>query len=150
MPKGRYSKGVNGIINGAVDPRRSALMARVRQKGSKPELVVRRLVRGLGYRFRLHERGLPGTPDLVFPRRRKAVFVHGCFWHRHRGCPRTTSPKTREAYWSQKFRENSRRDRIKERQLRALNWEVMVVWECETFDADRLSKRLKAFLSNRG
>jgi DNA mismatch endonuclease (patch repair protein) len=129
-----------------IDPERSALMARVRDKNSKPELAVRRLVHRLGYRFRLHNRKLPGTPDLVFPRLRKAIFVHGCFWHRHRGCARTTTPKTRAVYWAQKFDCNIRRDRTKKRQLKALGWDILVVWECETFDPPRLSRRLKAFL----
>jgi DNA mismatch endonuclease (patch repair protein) len=124
-------------------------MARVRDKNSKPELAVRRLVHGLGYRFRLHNRNLPGTPDLVFPRLRKAIFVHGCFWHRHHGCARTTSPKTRAAYWAEKFERNIERDQAKEGQLRALGWDVLIVWECETFDPRRLSRRLKAFLGAR-
>jgi DNA mismatch endonuclease (patch repair protein) len=129
-----------------VDLQRSALMARVRDKNSKPELAVRRLAHRLGYRFRLHVRNLPGTPDLVFPRFRKVIFVHGCFWHRHRGCGRTTTPKTRHAYWAEKFETNIQRDKTKKRQLEALGWKVLVVWECETFDLDALSRRLIAFL----
>ena len=129
-----------------VDPQRSALMARVRDKNSKPEIAVRRLAHRLGYRFRLHNRKLPGTPDLVFPRLRKALFVHGCFWHRHRGCARTTTPKTRSSYWAEKFKSNIKRDRAKATQLRKLGWDVLVIWECETFDLDTLSHRLIAFL----
>ena len=129
-----------------IDPQRSALMARVRDKDSKPELAVRRLVHRLGYRFRLHNRKLPGTPDLVFPRLRKAIFVHGCFWHRHRGCVRTTSPKTRAAFWADKFKTNIQRDKGKKRQLKGLGWDVLVVWECETFDLQKLSHRLTRFL----
>ncbi len=139
---------VNTLATGYVDPKRSALMARVRSKDSKPELVVRKLAHRLGYRFRLHRRDLPGTPDLVFPRFRKVVFVHGCFWHRHRGCARTTNPKTRTAFWSNKFKQNVRRDRIKERQLKALGWDVLVIWECETFDDRNVSTRLNAFFSD--
>src|SRR5260370_41965465 len=82
-----------------IDPQRSALMARVRGKHSTPEMVVRSVAHRLGYRFRLHRRDLPGTPDLVFPGPRRAIFVHGCFWHRHPNCVRTTTPKTRAAYW---------------------------------------------------
>ena len=129
-----------------VDPQRSALMARVRDKNSKPELAVRRLAHRLGYRFRLHYRKLPGTPDLVFPRLQKVIFVHGCFWHRHYGCVRTTSPRTRAAYWAEKFERNVERDQAKEGELRALGWKVLVVWECETFDPGALSRRLRAFL----
>ena len=133
----------------AIDPERSALMARVRDKNSKPELIVRRATHALGYRFRLHRRNLPGTPDLVFPRLRKAIFVHGCFWHRHRGCSRTTTPKTRAEYWQRKFAANVERDARKKRQLRALGWSVLVVWECKTADPDTLKKRLSTFLSGR-
>lgn len=124
---------------------RSALMGRVRGKNSKPEIVVRRLAHALGYRFRLHGRNLPGTPDLVFPRLRKVIFVHGCFWHRHRGCYRTTTPKTRAKFWAEKFKRNIERDTRKETQLRALGWDVLVLWECETFDMSTLSVRLATF-----
>lgn len=125
---------------------RSELMARVRGKDSKPEMVVRRLAHGLGYRFRLHCRGLPGTPDLVFPRLRKAILVHGCFWHRHAGCSRTTEPKTRADFWATKFADNLRRDERDRLQLLGAGWAVLVVWECETADIDMLRKRLARFL----
>lgn len=152
MRKMRYSakKTREKILAGEpIDPKRSALMGRVRGKNSKPEMVVRRLTHSLGYRFRLHCRNLPGTPDLVFPRLRKVIFVHGCFWHRHRGCYRTTTPKTRAGYWASKFERNIERDALKERQLRASGWDVLVVWECETFDSDVLADRLTAFFSGR-
>jgi DNA mismatch endonuclease (patch repair protein) len=122
-------------------------MARVKDKHSKPEMAVRRIAHRLGYRFRLHRDELPGTPDLVFPRLRKAIFVHGCFWHRHIGCYRTTSPKTRSQYWADKFETNIKRDKAKERALRALGWDVLVIWECETFDLNDLSKRIDKFCS---
>lgn len=126
----------------SVAPERRELMARVRAKDSRPELIVRRTAHALGFRFRLHQRGLPGTPDLVFPRLRKAVFVHGCFWHRHDGCPRTTHPKTRASYWQQKFAQNVERDRRAQAKLRSLGWEPIVVWECETFDGAALTRKL--------
>jgi DNA mismatch endonuclease, patch repair protein len=132
-----------------VDPDRSSLMARVRGKDSKPEIVVRRLAHRLGYRFRLHRSDLPGTPDLVFPRLGKIILVHGCFWHRHKGCSRTTSPKIRAGYWAEKFRCNIERDADKIGQLDALGWNVLVIWECETFDPEALAERLAAFLSGR-
>jgi DNA mismatch endonuclease (patch repair protein) len=138
---------VRRLAGETIDPKRSALMARVRGKDSKPERIVRRLAHALGYRFRLHYRNLPGTPDLVFPRLRKAIFVHGCFWHRHHGCTRTTTPKTRAAYWRTKFAANVERDARKERQLKALGWKVLIVWECETFDPITLARRLRAFFS---
>jgi DNA mismatch endonuclease, patch repair protein len=136
------------ILAGAsVDPKRSALMARVRGKNSKPETVVRGLAHALGYRFRLHRRNLPGTPDLVFPRLHKAIFVHGCFWHRHPKCTRTTTPKTRAAFWAAKFADNVRRDSRIQRQLKAAGWDLLIVWECETFNPGALSTKLDVFLS---
>ena len=131
-----------------VDRTRSALMSRVRSKDTKPELVVRREAHALGYRFRLHRHDLPGTPDLVFPRLHKVVFVHGCFWHRHEGCRRTTTPTTRAAYWQEKFEQNVRRDRRNIAMLETLGWKVLVVWECETFDRSGLQYSLSSFLAS--
>ena len=130
-----------------IDPDRSALMARVRDKHSKPEMVVRRIAHRLGYRFRLHRRDLPGTPDLVFPSLRKVIFVHGCFWHRHKGCTRTTSPKTRRDYWAQKFECNIKRDAQKKKLLKSRGWDVLIVWECHTFETESLARRIEAFCS---
>lgn len=130
-----------------VTPERSELMARVRAKDSKPEMLVRRAAHTLGYRFRLHRRGLPGTPDLVFPRLRKVIFVHGCFWHRHRGCSRSTTPKTRTKYWSNKFAENKARDAAQLRELKKLGWGTIVIWECQTRDLEALLQRLQRLLS---
>ncbi|MFH5805021.1 very short patch repair endonuclease [Alienimonas sp. DA493] len=136
----------------SVDPAvRSAIMRAVRSENTGPERVVRKLAHRLGYRFRLHRRDLPGTPDLVFPGRRKVVFVHGCFWHRHphADCRRGRStPASRTAYWEAKFARNVARDRRNQRELRADGWGVMVVWECQTKPAelDRLAGRLRRFL----
>ena len=134
----------------AVDPARSELMRRVRGKNTTPERAVRRVAHALGYRFRLHRRDLPGTPDLVFPRLRRAIFVHGCFWHRHEGCARTTTPKTRAAYWREKFEQNTRRDRRNLAALRRLGWSVLVVWECQTFERTELLAKLSRFLDDGG
>ena len=123
-------------------------MARIGSADTSPELAVRRLLHRLGYRFRLHRRSLPGTPDLCFPARRKAIFVHGCFWHRHEGCRRTTTPKTRTAFWKDKFRKNVERDGANLRDLRGLGWSVMIVWECETSDLGELALRLAGFLDD--
>ncbi|WP_456761211.1 very short patch repair endonuclease [Bradyrhizobium sp. USDA 4011] len=131
-----------------IDPSRSALMSRVRGKNSKPEMIVRRVAHGLGYRFRLHRKDLPGSPDLVFPRLRKVVFVHGCFWHRHEGCARTTTPKTRAEFWQSKFLANLRRDKIAEKELRRRGWRVLVVWECETFDRSKVERKLSKYLKS--
>ncbi len=125
-------------------------MARVRSQDTKPEMIVRRLAHALGYRFRLHRRDLPGSPDLIFPSRRKVVFVHGCFWHRHSGCRLTTTPKTRTEFWVSKFARNIERDAEVERQLRVQGWDVLTVWECETRKPDRLAETLGSFLGPPG
>lgn len=112
-----------------------------------PELVVRRLAHALGFRFRLHRRDLPGSPDLVFPRRRKVIFVHGCFWHRHEGCRLAADPKTRPDFWSRKFAANVARDRAAQEALEMAGWKVMIIWECETRSLEGLADRLVGFLS---
>nr|WP_284392921.1 very short patch repair endonuclease [Devosia yakushimensis] len=110
---------------------RSKNMRAVKGKDTQPELLVRRALRRLGYRFRLHRKDLPGRPDIVLPRLHLAIFVHGCFWHRHEGCPRTSTPKTRADFWQQKFEANVARDRRTELALRELGWRVLIIWECE-------------------
>jgi DNA mismatch endonuclease (patch repair protein) len=130
----------------AVSSQRSALMARIGPKNSVPEMVVRKVAHGLGYRYRLHGRDLPGTPDLVFPARRSIIFVHGCFWHRHSGCKRCTHPKTRFEFWAEKFARNVQRDASNEEALRRAGWRVLVIWECETFAPAEVRRRLKSFL----
>ena len=132
-----------------VSAARSANMARVRGRNTRPELAVRRLLHRLGYRYRLHRRDLPGTPDICFPVQRKAIFVHGCFWHRHEGCARCTTPKTRASFWAEKFASNRVRDRNNLAKLVVLGWEAMVVWECETTDLDSLTHRLVEFVGRR-
>ena len=125
---------------------RSALMSRVRGKDTKPELVVRRVAHAIGYRFRLHRKDLPGRPDLVFPSKRKVIFVHGCFWHRHPGCRMASTPKTRTAFWKEKFDRNIHRDAVAVEALEGANWKVLVLWECETRDKEGLETRLRQFL----
>ncbi|WP_366940830.1 very short patch repair endonuclease [uncultured Amaricoccus sp.] len=136
-----------------VDPARSAQMRLVRGKDTGPEMVVRRLAHGLGYRFRLHRRDLPGAPDLVFAGRRGIVFVHGCFWHRHGdpGCWRARLPKSRPEFWVPKLSANAARDASVEAALRADGWEVLVIWECETTPTRRraLAERLDGFLGGK-
>lgn len=129
-----------------IDPARSAQMRLIRAKDTKPELAVRRALFALGYRYRLHAAKLPGKPDLVFPGRRKAIFIHGCFWHRHSGCKKTRTPKTRLEYWQPKFAANVARDERNQAALRAEGWRFMVVWECELHDLDRLTRRIVRFL----
>jgi DNA mismatch endonuclease (patch repair protein) len=125
--------------------RRKAMRA-VRAKDTKPELLVRRRAHAVGLRFRLHRRDLPGTPDLVFPRRRTVVFVHGCFWHGHSGCSRSVPPKTNTEFWVAKIQKNAARDRLAIASLQRLGWLVVVIWECETRGVDRLDEILKPLL----
>lgn len=121
-------------------------MSRIGPRDTKPEKLVRRLLHAMGRRFRLHRRDLPGTPDIVLPATRKAIFVHGCFWHRHEGCRKSTTPKTRTAFWLDKFAANVERDARKELQLREAGWDVITVWECETRDLGALEIRLRDWL----
>ena len=107
-------------------------MVAVKSKNTPPEMIVRRLVHSMGYRFRLHRKDLPGNPDLVFPRFRKVIFVHGCFWHQHRCNRGNRKPTTRQEYWLPKLRRNVKRDRRVLRELRNLGWRALVVWECQT------------------
>lgn len=125
-------------------------MALVKGKDTKPEMVVRRLAHQLGYRFRLHRRDLPGQPDLTLASRRKVIFVHGCFWHRHRGCRSTRTPKSRIDFWKQKFEDNVRRDAAAREALVAAGWRVLVIWECEVRNIAGLEHRLREFLGPPG
>ena len=121
-------------------------MRRIRKTNTKPEMQVRRLAHALGFRFRLHRRNLPGTPDIVFPRLRKVVLVHGCFWHQHPGCRLARMPKSRLDYWEPKLRRNQERDDATRQQLASRGWDVLVIWECETDDKAALTTILERFL----
>jgi len=129
--------------------RRSQNMAAIRSGGMKPEMIVRRLAHGMGYRYRLHRKDLPGKPDLVFGPRRKVIFVHGCFWHQHADpdCKIARRPKSNAAYWELKLQRNVQRDADNLAALQALGWGVLTIWECETKDTDALATRIRAFLS---
>ena len=129
--------------------RRSANMAAIRSTNMKPELIVRRLVHSLGYRYRLHARNLPGKPDLVFRPRRKVIFVHGCFWHLHpkKDCLDARLPKSNKSYWLPKLRRNVERDARHLKDLKRSGWTCMVIWECETKNTNVLKRRLVRFLS---
>ena len=125
---------------------RSARMALVRSRDTKPEMLVRRMVHSMGFRYRLHVRGLSGTPDLVFPRLRKVIFVHGCFWHRHIGCALCRLPKSRLEFWKPKLEQNRLRDQKHQRALRRAGWRLLVVWECEITKIANLKRKLTKFL----
>ena len=125
--------------------RRSENMRRIRSRDMKPEMAVRRLAHGMGYRYRLHRRDLPGKPDLVFGPRRAVIFVHGCFWHQH-DCRHAHSPKSNSGYWGGKLRRNVERDAEVRARLESDGWRVLVIWECETRDAEALRATLADFL----
>lgn len=126
---------------------RSALMRSVKGRNTGPEVKVRKALHSLGFRFRLHRRDLPGRPDIVLPRHRLAIFVHGCFWHRHPGCKMTTTPKTRRAFWEEKFATNILRDQRNIVDLEKLGWRVATIWECETRSPERLKYALVSSLA---
>jgi len=121
-------------------------MSRIRGLNTKPEIVVRSMLHRMGYRFRLHQRRLPGNPDIVLPKYRTVIFVHGCFWHRHQRCGLAYSPKSRAEFWQEKFAGNVKRDRVKARQLKKLGWRVGVIWECDTADDACLQRKLSQIL----
>jgi DNA mismatch endonuclease (patch repair protein) len=123
-------------------------MALVRSKDTKPELTVRKLVFSMGFRYRIHGSGLPSKPDLVFSRKKKAIFVHGCFWHRHLGCKKATTPASNTEYWLPKFIRTVERDKESLEALRSMGWKTLVVWECELKDMDALASKLRAFLND--
>lgn len=127
---------------------RSRVMARVRSKDTKPEMLVRRVTHGMGYRYRLHDKKLPGCPDLVFRRRCKVIFVHGCFWHRHRNCALARLPKSRRDFWTPKLNANRKRDERNLRELTKAGWSALVIWECEIGDTDALAQRIRDFLED--
>lgn len=122
-------------------------MSRIRSKGSKPELQLRRLIHGLGYRYRLHVKDLPGKPDLVFPGRKKIIFLHGCFWHQHEGCKDSRIPDSRRDYWEPKLGGNVTRDRQHEQALGQMGWKVLTVWECDLRRREQLVETIENFLN---
>lgn len=128
---------------------RSQLMSRIRGKNTKPELVVRRFLHSMGYRFRVHRSDLPGNPDIALPRYRVCLFVNGCFWHRHRSCKHARIPKTRSAWWRKKLEGNAVRDKRHAAALRRLGWRVVTIWECQTDKPERLALRLQKLLTRR-
>jgi DNA mismatch endonuclease (patch repair protein) len=125
---------------------RSEIMSRVRAKNSRPEMLVRRLVFAEGYRYRLHDRRLPGCPDLVFKSRRKVIFVHGCFWHRHSNCALARMPKSRLDFWEPKLNANKERDARNKKLLAKDGWKVLTIWECELRDTGWLKRTIGRFL----
>jgi DNA mismatch endonuclease, patch repair protein len=126
--------------------KRSWIMSRVRGRDTVPEILVRSLVHRMGFRFRVHRRDLPGNPDMVLPRHGKLIFVHGCFWHGHKSCPRSKRPTTNTRFWNKKLDGNIKRDKRFRRKLRSMGWKVLVVWQCETRHPEKLLGKLERFL----
>ena len=114
-----------------VSDQRSRNMSAIKSKNTKPEITLRKLLHSMGYRFRLHRKDLPGSPDIVLPKYKTVIFVHGCFWHRHENCKYATTPKTRKEFWEKKFRENINRDNLNQANLSLKGWKIIIIWECQ-------------------
>jgi DNA mismatch endonuclease (patch repair protein) len=127
---------------------RSKIMSRVKQRDTAPEITVRRLLHRMGYRFRLQRKDLPGNPDIVLPRHRKIIFIHGCFWHGHEGCRRAARPASNTEFWNRKIDKNMARDTRVISELKKLGWQVLTVWQCQTKDSIALQAYLTQFLES--
>jgi len=128
--------------------KRSEIMSRIKGGNTKPELIVRSLLHRLGYRFRLHKKDLPGKPDIVLPRHKKVIFVHGCFWHGHKGCKRSSIPSSNTEFWATKIKKNIKRDKVKARALRRQGWKVLILWQCRIKDTDKVVDKIQKFMNS--
>lgn len=135
------------MVDDLTPQQRSYCMSRIRSKNTKPEIIVRKVIHSMGYRFRLHRKDLPGKPDIVLPRLKKVIFVHGCFWHKHNCKYGRVKPKTNAEYWNKKRTATKIRDAEHRRKLKKLGWDVFIVWECETKRMDKLAKKTRSFLN---
>jgi len=129
---------------------RSRIMAKVAGKNTEPETAVRKLIWQMGFRYRLHDKNLPGKPDIVFSKKKKIIFVHGCFWHNHIGCKMATMPQSNADYWQAKIQRNVNRDKTNIAKLESMGWQVLIVWECELKDIETLKSKLLCFLTGKG
>ena len=125
-----------------VSEKRSRNMSAIKSKNTKPEIKVRKVLHSMGYRFRLHSKDLPGSPDIVLPKYKTVIFVHGCFWHRHKNCKYASTPKTRQEFWNKKFTENIKRDSEIQDKIKNLDWRSVVIWECETKNIENLREKI--------
>ena len=125
-----------------VSEQRSRNMSAIKSKNTKPEIRVRKVLHSMGYRFRLHSKDLPGSPDIVLPKYKTVIFVHGCFWHRHENCKYASTPKTRKEFWNKKFTENKKRDSEIQEKIKILDWRSVVIWECETKNIENLTDKI--------
>ena len=130
------------VANHIISASRSKNMSAIKSKNTKPEVEVRKLLHSMGFRFRLHKKDLPGSPDIVLPKYKTVIFVHGCFWHRHRNCKYASNPKTRVEFWNKKFKDNIERDIKNQEKLKSLGWKLKIIWECETKNNDKLREKL--------
>ena len=134
------------MVDHLTKKKRSWNMSRIRSKDTKPEMIVRSLLHRMGYRFRLHRKDLPGKPDIVLPKYKTVIFIHGCFWHQHKGCQRGNMPKSNKEYWILKISSNIERDKKNSAKLRRAGWKVLKVWECQTENNDFISNKLRKAL----
>ena len=125
-----------------ISEQRSRNMSAIKSKNTKPEIAVRKLLHSMGYRFRLHRKDLPGSPDIVLPKYKTVIFVHGCFWHRHENCKYASTPKTRKEFWESKFKANVKRDKEIQEKIKNIGWQSSVIWECELKDIDNLRDKI--------
>ena len=125
-----------------VSEQRSRNMSAIKSKNTKPEIKVRKILHSMGYRFRLHSKDLPGSPDIVLPKYKTVIFVHGCFWHRHKNCKYASTPKTRQEFWNKKFKTNIERDLEIQDKIKNLDWRSVVIWECETKNMENLRDKI--------
>lgn len=127
--------------------KRSQIMSKIKGKDTKPEKVVRSLLHQMGYRFRLHRRDLPGNPDIVLPKHKKVIFVHGCFWHGHKDCPRAKRPSTNKKFWNEKLSKSIKRDTFNQKKLKEMGWLTLIIWQCEMKESKNLQSKLESFLN---
>ncbi len=130
-----------------VSEQRSRNMSAIKSKNTKPEIKVRKILHSMGYRFRLHSKGLPGSPDIVLPKYKTVIFVHGCFWHRHENCKYASTPKTRQEFWENKFNANKIRDQKILKEIKSLGWKFIIIWECEARNIQSIEEKIKRFLN---
>ena len=133
---------MNSEVIHKVSEQRSRNMSAIKSKNTKPEIKVRKVLHSMGYRFRLHSKDLPGSPDIVLPKYKTVIFVHGCFWHRHENCKYASTPKTRKEFWNKKFTENKKRDSEIQEKIKILDWRSVVIWECETKNIENLRDKI--------
>ena len=147
---GRFYAAITGVPDMAdtiSKERRSWNMSRIRGKDTRPELIVRSTLHRMGYRFRLHRKDLPGKPDIILPKYRTVIFVHGCYWHRHKNCKLAYTPKSRTEFWRTKFQGTMERDKRNQLELKKLGWKVVVIWECEIPNLDCAQKRIDMLMA---